>query len=56
MKEKLKAIEKIDIDTGCLSIEIVRSDYKSTLFGRIKTKIWNFILPPHIYLKITKKQ
>jgi len=25
---------------------------KSTRLGRIKTAIWNFILPPHIRLKI----
>jgi len=25
---------------------------KTTIFGKFKTKLWNFLLPPHIRLKI----
>lgn len=33
---------------------IIEENEKLSLWGKIKTKIWNFILPPHIRLTIKK--
>jgi len=37
------------------TIQIVNQEIKPTLFNRFKTKVWNFILPPHIRLGINLK-
>jgi len=34
---------------------IIVPPIKPTIFGKFKTIIWNFILPPHIRLTIKKK-
>jgi hypothetical protein len=49
---KKECVSSFIADTNPLRINIVPPSPKVTRFDRIKTAIWNFLLPPHIRLEI----